>query len=226
MRQFSISAIVIVSAGLLAPAVQAADLPIGGPSPYAVNEFVSNWYLRGDVGYQFSASSDSGGPPLTSSSYSDRPVLDFGVGYREGWVRGDLTVSWFEPQFTGSTALSSPDVSAKFDVIATLANVYVDLGTWYGITPYVGGGIGFSWFHPSGFNANTLPNPVRGDTLDFSWDVTTGFSYAVSRQFLIDTSYRYLHAGTPKSNLGGFGTLDYGSMDAHELKTGFRYLID
>ena len=225
MRHLSISAIVVASTCLLAPVAHAADLPIGGPSPYAVNEFVSNWYLRGDVGYQFSASSGSANPPLTSASYSDVGVLDFGVGYRAGWLRGDVTVSWSAPQFTGSTARSSPDVTTRFDVIATLFNLYVDLGNWYGVTPYVGGGIGFSWLHPSAFNSVSLPSAIKGDTYDFSWDVTAGVSYPLTRQFLIDTSYRYLHMGTPQSNLGTI-LLDYGSMDAHEFKAGFRYMID
>ena len=164
-------------------------------------------------------------PPLTTASYSDVGILDFGVGYRAGWLRGDVTVSWSAPTFTGSTAAASPGVTARFDVIATLFNLYVDLGNWYGVTPYVGGGIGFSWLHPSAFNSVSLPSAIRGDTYDFSWDVTAGVSYPLTRQFLIDTSYRYLHMGTPQSNLGTI-LLDYGSMDAHEFKAGFRYMID
>jgi opacity protein-like surface antigen len=230
MRHLSISAVVVASACLLAPAAaQAADLPIGGPRPLAVDEFVSNWYLRGDVGYQFSASSGTSNPPFTGSSYSDAGVIDFGIGYRAGWLRADVTSSWvFEPHFTGSTAAANPDVTARVNAISTLFNVYVDLGNWYGLTPYVGGGAGFSWLRPTGFNAVTLPvvGAISRDTIDFSWDLTAGFSYAVTRQFLIDTSYRFLHVGTPRTDIAGFGTIDYGSMDVHELKTGIRYLID
>lgn len=225
----NVSVIVVASAGLFAPAVQAADLPIAGPGPLVVSEFVSNWYLRGDVGYQFSASSGTSNPPFTGSSYSDVGVIDFGVGYRAGWLRGDVTASYlFQPHFTGSTAAASPDVTARINVIATLFNLYVDLGNWYGFTPYIGGGAGFSWMSPTQFNAVSLPvaGAINAGTYDFSWDVTTGFSYAITRQFLIDTSYRYLHIGTPKTDIAGYGTIYYGSMDAHEFKTGFRYMID
>jgi opacity protein-like surface antigen len=79
---------------------------------------------------------------------------------------------------------------------------------------------------PQDFHSVSLPGAARGASFDFAWDVTAGFSYQVSRQFLIDTSYRYLHIGTPQVDLGGFGNLSFGSMDAHELKTGFRYMID
>ncbi len=229
MRQLSVSVIVLASACGLAPAVKAADLPAGGPSPFAVNEFVSNWYLRGDVGYEFSASGNNTDTPFTGSSFSDAGVIDFGIGYRAGWLRGDVTSTWlFEPWFFGDTARAQPDVKARMNVIATLFNLYADLGTWYGFTPYIGGGAGFSWMRATQFQSLSMPASVSNNpgTYDFSWDLTVGFSYAVSRQLLIDTSYRYLHIGTPTTEMVNFGPLDFGSMDAHEFKTGFRYLID
>src|SRR5215471_513896 len=102
MRHLNVSVIVVASACMLAGAAHAADLPIGGPNPYAVNEFVSNWYLRGDIGYQFSASSGTAAAPFTGSSYGDAGAIDFGIGYQSGWLRGDVTSSWvFQPSFTG-----------------------------------------------------------------------------------------------------------------------------
>ena len=229
MRHLSVSVIIVASSGLLSLAVQAADLPIGGPTPYAVTEFVSNWYLRGDVGYQFSASGGTSDPPFTSSQWGDAGVLDLGIGYRAGWLRGDVTTSWsVQPRFTGDTPGRPGNVTAKFDVVSTLVNVYADLGNWYGFTPYVGGGVGFSWMRQFQFSSATLGGPTDAslDTVDFSWDVTAGVSYQITRQFLIDTSYRFLHVGTPNTSNPPFGTIDYGSMDVHELKAGFRYLID
>jgi len=229
MRHLSVSVVVLASAGLLAPAAHAADLPIGGPAPYAVSEFVSNWYLRGDIGYQFSAGTAGADAPFTSASYGDAGVIDLGIGYRAGWLRGDVTSSWaFQPSFTGDTPGHPGSVTARINVVSTLFNIYADLGNWYGITPYIGGGAGFSWMRPVEFNSTTLPvaGAISSGTFDFSWDLTAGFTYAVTRQILIDTSYRFLHVGTPQTNIAGFGPVDYGSMDVHELKTGFRYLID
>ncbi len=229
MRQLNVSVIVLASACMLAPAAKAADLPAGGPQAFRVDEFVSNWYLRGDVGYQFSASGSDTNAPFIGSQFTDSGTIDFGIGYRAGWLRADVTSTWlFEPWFYGSTTRAQPDVKARMNVIATLFNLYADLGTWYGFTPYIGGGAGFSWMRATEFQSISMPPSASNNSGDFdlSWDLTVGFSYAVSRQFLIDTSYRYLHIGTPKTEMVNFGPLDFGSMDAHEFKTGFRYLID
>ena len=60
-----------------------------------------------------------------------------------------------------------------------------------------------------------------------AWAGTAGLSYPVTRNLLVDTSYRFLHVGSPKTTLSGStGVIDYGDMNAHELRVGLRYQID
>ncbi len=45
--------------------------------------------------------------------------------------------------------------SGNFDSAVVLANAYFDdLGTWYGITPFIGGGVGYAFNHVSSYSTN------------------------------------------------------------------------
>jgi opacity protein-like surface antigen len=224
MRRLNVSILVVLSAYALAGAAQAADMPLRGSlDAFEVREFLSPWYVRGDVGYWFSTKS-SGSTP----SISDVGAVDFGIGYRgTGW-RADVTSSYAFQPHANISPFGTPDMRARINVIATLFNGYVDLGTWYGVTPYVGAGLGFSYMRPIQFASVSLPPSLASNsgTFDLSWDVTAGFSFPITRNFLIDSSYRYLHVGSPKTDFPGVGTLDWGAMNFHEIRTGFRYLID
>jgi opacity protein-like surface antigen len=224
MRCFKLPAMVIASGSALVCAAQAADLPLGGPRPaYGVTEYVPNWYLRADVGYWFSTTRGD-----SVSSFSDVAAVDVGIGYRAGWLRADVTTSFaFQPRFASNSATASPDVSARINVITTLFNGYADLGTWYGITPYVGAGIGFSYTRPIEFTSVSVPASAAGNpgNFDFSWDATVGLSYPLVPNWVLDANYRYLHVGAAETNLAGV-VLNFGDMNFHELRMGVRYTID
>ena len=233
MRRLIVSTCIVASACAFASPARSADLPLNGPQQaFTVSEFLSGWYLRGDVGYSFFA--DPGGAlagnSFTSSSIGNTGSVDLGIGYQAGWLRGDVTASYaFRPKFIGNTAAASPDVAARMDAITTLFNGYFDFSPWHGFTPYIGAGLGFSVLRPSQFTTVSVPATVTAaipSRFDFAWDVTAGASYALSRSWLIDTSYRYIHVGNPSGVLNNFGTVDFGDMSAHELRAGLRYLID
>ena len=226
----------IVAASVMAlGAAHAADppfLPRLVAKPLVATEFVSNWYVRGDVAYRFynSPGGSIAGVDFSSSSLSNGAAFDLGIGFKAKWFRGDVTASYgVRPHFFGATAFASPDVQARITAITTLFNGYFDLGTWYGLTPYAGAGIGFSWMRPSEFVALSLPPAVtagNSGTFDLAWAAHAGVAYAVTPNLLIDSSYRFLHIGSPKTNLSSFGAVEYGSMAAHEVRVGLRYLID
>ena len=233
MRRLLDLAIAAAAASWLASAAHAADLPYRPYAPpYVVSEFTSGWYVRGDFGYRFYATPGGSlfATDFVSSSFRDVASIDAGIGYKARWFRADLTASWAWPsQFIGNTAVASPQITAKVAPITTLLNAYSDFGSWHGFTPYVGGGVGFSWIRPTQFTAVALPlgtNAGNPGHFDFAWDVTAGISFALSRNWLIDTSYRYLHIGSPATNLSGVGIVDYGSMDAQEVRAGLRFMID
>ena len=111
------------------------------------------------------------GGPSTSNIFG----ATIGMGYKlNNWLRADLTLDWRAPQRThrqSPTTFDCPievrglnhavsgdpigiyavnnqcrsDETATLKRGAILANAYLDLGTWAGVTPYVGAGAGFAY---------------------------------------------------------------------------------
>jgi len=140
-------------------------------APDIVNQPVelgSGWYLRGDVGW-----SQNNGPRLSSISLDQKANLwnlDVGAGYKfNNWLRADATLGFSKPRDIAGKGrnvtcpyLLTPNVantgflwdvdrntcSSEFraDLSKTdlMLNAYIDLGSWAGLTPFVGVGAGVS----------------------------------------------------------------------------------
>jgi opacity protein-like surface antigen len=237
MRRLQVSAMIVsamiaASGGALVSPALAADAPLpplAPPPAYVVSEFISGWYFRGDFSYRFfgSPGGSLSNVDFINSSYDNALGFGAGVGLKSKWFRADVTVDAANPRFLGSTAFAAPAVNTKVLDVTTLLNAYFDLGTWARVTPYVGAGIGFSYLKVTGFTSASgiavNSEPIR---YDLAWAAMAGLSYAVTRNFLIDTGYRYLHAGSARTDLGAAGAIDYGNMNAHEVRIGMRFLID
>jgi opacity protein-like surface antigen len=233
MRRLTITAFIVMSGWALTSRAQAADPPfppLSAPEQaFAVSEFISSWYVRGDLGYRFFATPGGSisNANFLGSSYDDAFAFGGGIGFKAKWFRSDVTLEGSRAHFLANTAAATPDVSARITNVTTLLNAYFDLGTWSRVTPYVGAGAGFSFLKAT---AVDIASPVtinsNPHSYDFAWAATAGLSYAVTRNFLIDTGYRYLHVGSPQSNLANAGLIDYGSANAHEIRMGIRFLID
>jgi opacity protein-like surface antigen len=235
------SAICILSlAPLAANAADMPSIPIAGPSTQ-VTEFFSAWYLRLDGGYRFNQTQGgiALGAPFGRQDIENSAVIGGGVGYKWSWFRSDVTVD-YGPRATFEGVNTVPQqINAKIENFTTLLNGYADLGTWWGFTPYVGAGIGFSFLKPSRFliTPGTIPlAPISDDSRwTTSWAVMAGLSYAISPVFLVDASYRFLDLGVARNSVasivtpGGISTLPtqvrYGDWTAQEIRLGLRYLI-
>lgn len=240
----------------LATAAQAADLlpPPPPPPPVAIGE---GWYLRVDATVSDYARPRDATPapadgspfnPLTRMNLETVPGYGGGVGYRiNNWLRVDATVdqrmpSRYSAYSSGSNFVTGSNVEAgQIDVLTGLVNVYADLGTWWGLTPYIGGGIGFADKHFGKAytqttctvefcdgNAGTGPRdavrrPSRSVT-SLAWALTGGVSYEIGGGFSLDTSYRYVDLGRAKTGLDTFG-FDSRLKDlaSHEVRVGLRY---
>ena len=127
-----------------------------------------------------------------------------------------------------------------------LANAYVDLGTWSGITPYLGGGVGVSAvidareLHlfperrqraPDQIVALKLPlsewgNSLNTTTFGFAWALMAGLSYQITPSVAIDVGYRYLNGGANLTLVDPWtGTTLRQSRVSQQVRVGVRYLI-
>lgn len=233
----------IFALAVVAPiAAQAAD-PIGFPppqfvekAPLFVQEYRSGWYLRGDIGYRSYSAGEAEvtGPlllPASGGSIDDVFTFGGGAGYKSGWYRADVTIDWSPgASYSASSPLWLNDYAMKIESVALLGNLYFDLGTWYGFTPYVGAGLGAALLRIDDYSS--ISNPValyqKENTWNFAWALTGGFSYSLSPGLLLDASYRYLDMGDVESTvldpLGSQFTVK--DITAHEFRVGLRYNID
>jgi opacity protein-like surface antigen len=238
------------AAAIAAPA-QAADLPIFRPAPVVVQEF-SGWYLRGDIGMTNQRvkelTSPAPGYDLVTNlqkEFEAGPLFGLGIGYQfNDWFRTDFT-----GEYRGRTAFNGLDVYSAFgggtDVYTGnksewlfLANAYVDLGTWWCLTPFVGAGIGFSRNTISNWtDVNTVTGALGySDThsqWEFAWALHAGLAYKVNRNFTAEIAYRYVHLGDFRTNdmLGYNGTnatynpIYLNGVTSHDFKLGLRWAL-
>ncbi len=229
--------VAVGAASLLSSMASAADLAIAPPPlPYAPPPAdFGGWYLRGDIGMtnqrlgslhsnlidaenaNFPGSLQNHGFGFDSST-----SFDLGVGYQfNHWLRADITGEWRgKANFHGSQsnpvgsafALANNQVgvdnyTASKSEAVFMANAYVDLGTWWCVTPFIGAGIGTSYNRISGFRddgftftGTALSNSTfYGDDAgkwNFAWAAYAGLSYQVTQNVAIELAYRYISLGT------------------------------
>lgn len=252
----------LLASTIASQATNAADLPslAPPPMPVAAPEAVlaeSGWYLRGDFTESFFDAprddtppdpKDPGMPPLVGLRLSDAPGYGGGVGYRvNDWLRFDLTIdqrspSRFAAYSSRSNFVTGYNVEAgKLNVLTGLANVYADLGTWWGLTPYIGGGVGFA---DKGFRANYTQTTCLLEACDgtpgtgprtaafrpnrsvssFAWALTAGVSYRIGLGLSVDAAYRYVDLGKAKSGIDEYGQgTRLKDLAANEFRIGLRY---
>ncbi|MGE8128731.1 outer membrane protein [Methylobacterium sp. NPDC080182] len=170
-----------LAASVGAPCLAAAAdlmLPPPPPPPPPPIEVGGGWYLRGDVGAsiytrpRYSDAYDYTGYAESNRAFGNAVggggFAGVGVGYQfTPFLRGDITGEYrYSTGLRGSEYYKGPDFdnglgsygvnksSGNFDSAVVLANAYFDLGTWYGITPFIGGGVGYAFNHVSSYSTN------------------------------------------------------------------------
>lgn len=186
-------------------------------------------YLMVNTG--FSQSRDAGED--LNDDVNNTIIVGIGVGYKFGnALRADIglgyrpnySVEHAEP-FDGYTETADGDVSA----LTGLASLYYDVDTSSRVTPYVGGGIGFSRNKISNLaigyetEEGSLTVPVPNETsTSFAWHLSTGIGVSLDENTVADLGYRYIDLGKVES--GEIDGVAYGGdLRAHEAQIGLRY---
>jgi len=250
---------------LFATVANAADMP-GLPPVYmpAVEEFsASGWYLRGDIGMtnqQFKGLHqrlyDVPGTTVEAvgMGWDSSMLFGLGVGYKfNDWFRADITGEYRgKSNFHGSDHVTTATTNGVDNYSGSksewvfMANAYVDLGTWWCLTPYIGLGVGttnikISGFRDDGFNYS--PGPVLtastayaddASKWNFAWAVHAGVTYKVTPSMNIDFGYRYLDLGNATTGPtrafdGSFsngGPFSFKHITSHDFKLGVRWMLE
>ena len=253
---------------LIGTAAHAADMPAPvpyQPPPLVVEQPLGNWYLRGDVGvgiqtfssFNYTETNSAFVWPsswtIVQQNIQDTTIFGLGIGYEfNSWFRVDFTGEYRAKaafKATGSytnfcgTGGTCFDVNTgNYSAAVFMINAYFDLGTWWCITPYIGGGVGGAYNTISGMQDNGIISNgtvgfgyTAGDNsaMNFAWNLQAGLTYNVNNNFKIDFNFRYLNLGSPASAVvqcqntascpGAFYT--FRDMTSEDFRIGFRWLL-
>ena len=257
----------------------AADMPIAPPPMYAPPPPADfgGWYLRGDIGFsnQSVKSVRKSDPTAYSqvdslsqtTNFDTAGIFDIGVGYRfNSWFRMDVT-----GQYRGSSNFKGTDLfhayqygfpyngidnySASKSEFVVLANAYVDLGTWWCVTPFIGAGVGAArininnmtdtgstniYVNPNVFpyvaNSGTYPSyatAANGSKWNFAWAAHAGLAYHVTPNVTLELAYSYVDLGSGVtgsiSSYTGYNAgnvFKFNDITSHDVKLGVRWDLD
>jgi len=233
VKRLVIAGVLIIDAGAALAADMPGEMPppvLSPPPPLILNY---GWYLRGDVGYAWGvtggAQSAPGYADPTDNHLSSGFLGGAGAGIKSRWLRTDITFDYTSPlKYTG-TVTTPDDTTAKVTALTALFNGYVDLGTWYNFTPFIGGGLGAAQIRVSDFASTGAPPFVPGlsqTQYNFAWALMAGIDYTVAPNIVVEAGYRYVNFGDVTTASDALGSMTLKNIAAHEVRVGFRWSFD
>lgn len=235
----------IAAVTIAAPAI-AADMPppIVYKAPVVID--TGGWYLRGDIGMTNQQVDEMTSPAFTPAvsvlqkGFDSGVLAGLGIGYQfNNWFRIDGT-----GEYRGGTTFRGLDTygPASNDYFGTksewlfLANAYIDLGTWWCLTPFVGAGIGYSrntisnWRDINNQTGATAYSDSRSQW-EMAWALHAGIAYKVTPNFTAEFAYRYVNLGDFATNdmIGfngqnaSFNPIYLNGVTSHDFKLGLRW---
>ena len=218
-------------------------------------ELGTGWYLRGDAGYVDYVTPKARRDAILDQTFDTTRLKGTwsaggGFGYKFlNLFRADVTADYrFESEFKGTSSRTGYVSDSRRDwgeleTTTGLVNAYLDLGNWYGATPYVGVGVGATMnrllehrTQVTCIMTTTECGPI-GDrpvldmrdrtNIDLAWALMGGVAVDVGGGFKVDAGYRYINLGEVKTHGAGVGApTRTDETEAHEVRLGFRYMID
>jgi opacity protein-like surface antigen len=199
----------------------AADVPGPPlPPPPATGWSYSGWYVRGDLGSRWGllGDVDVAGAPTSSDKLDNALTAGAGIGIKSSFLRADLTADYAFPAKYNGTLAAPNDIRAKIQSINLLANGYLDLGTWYRLTPYIGAGAGMAMVKVTDVQGAAAADNTRWN---FAWAGMAGIAWTISPNLQVDFGYRYLDVG--KAESGGAAPVTFDKVAGHEVRIGLRW---
>ncbi len=258
------------AASLLSSAAFAADMAIAPPpmlyAPPPVEDF-GGWYLRGDIGFSnqnaknvldTNSAAYNNVAVAQTSSFGSAGIYGGGVGYQfNNWFRADVTGEYRgKSNFTGLDVVNGTGPFAGFvgtdaytatkSELLFLANAYVDLGTWWCVTPFIGAGVGTARvsvgnftdtgdFINGGIQNHSFNYAGQASQWNFAWAVHAGLAYRVSPGLTLELAYSYVNLGNgitgPTSSFDQVtntthAPFSYNSITSNDVKLGLRWELN
>jgi opacity protein-like surface antigen len=256
------------AASMVSTAVIAADMPIAAPpamyAPAPPPEDFGGWYLRGDIGMTNTAGKlhyrdmDTFAASNTQllrggNEFSGGMSYGLGVGYQfNNWFRADITgeyrskVNYNAVDFItyNPGGPLSDTYNGGYKSWVGLVNAYVDLGTWWCITPFIGAGVGGSYNKISGFRDdgvsyspglnNSVAYFADNGKWNLAWAAHAGLAYKVNPGFTVELAYSYMNLGDGApgnyrlfdNSASGPTSIKVKDITSHDVKLGVRWELN
>lgn len=237
-------------------------VPVPAPVPVAV--YQPAWYFRFDAGIGLANDSNGSvagdplfdvvglttpsGPAFLNDDFDTFTSFGAGIGYR--WSK-NFRMDWtVESRTNGHFVVESPEYISPNTALPvnvrdqtslrggfTLFNLYYDIFTHAGFTPYVGAGIGFSFNELTRASVTDIDGveidaSKKKHNLGLAAMFTAGFSYQITEMTVLDFNYRYLHLEGSEIGLETIGftdpqnsTVSIGETNEHQLRAGVRFNV-
>jgi opacity protein-like surface antigen len=221
--------------------------------PLCVEETVfGGWYLRGDIGFSNQTVEKIENVAIlphvnhVDAEFASAGLFGLGVGYNvNNWLRLDVTGEYrgkapffgLDTTPRGGGGAFTDEYRAKKSEWLFLANAYLDLGTWWCVTPFVGAGVGFSRISIEGFTDIDTPDggvafAPTASKWNFAWALHAGLAYQVSNNLALEFSYRYAHLGdgitgdvVTFNGVNDFNNpTTFKNINSHDLRFGVRWV--
>jgi opacity protein-like surface antigen len=245
-----------------------ADMPIMPPPSYGpppVQDF-GGWYLRGDIGFSnqntknvrdTNSAAYNNIAVAETKSFSSAGIYGGGIGYQfNNWFRADIT-----GQYRGKSNFSGLDVvtgtgpfvgfvgtdayTATKSELLFLANGYIDLGTWWCMTPFVGAGVGTARVSIGNFTdtgdflnpgqVHSLNYAGEGNKWNFAWAAHAGVAYRVNQSLTLELAYSYVDLGSGITGASHsfdqvtnttHAPFSFNNITSNDVKLGLRWNFD
>lgn len=141
-------------------------------------------------------------------------------GYRWNYLRAELEYTYrndfddkipFSKNFDSNLFYSKAVLKSK----SIMANAYIDFMPNYVISPYISGGIGWTYLESENkvYSDGMFQSSQSYDETNFTWSLGAGLTIRLNKCINIDGGYRYID----------MGSLDKAEVTAHEVYGGLRY---
>jgi opacity protein-like surface antigen len=234
-------------------------------APPPVEDF-GGWYLRGDIGFSnqnvknvldTNSAAYNNVAVAQTSSFGSAGIYGGGVGYQfNNWFRADVTGEYRgKSNFTGLDVVTGTGPFAGFvgtdsytatkSELLFLANAYVDLGTWWCVTPFVGAGVGTARVSIGDFTdtgdfinggqKHSFNYAGQASQWNFAWAVHAGLAYKVSPGLTLELAYSYVNLGNgitgPTSSFDQVtntthAPFSFNNITSNDVKLGLRWELN
>lgn len=251
----------------------AADI-IPDPIPVQPAPAFGGWYLRGHIGMTNQALDNLDidlyrDPSIASHGWHDAgnfdssPLFGAGIGYQfNEWFRADVTaeyrgksdfraLDWIN--FTDGS-FQTNEYGAQKSEWLIMANAYVDLGTWWNVTPFIGAGVGAARVTIANYTDNgahnvnydaasggyylggavpSFANASAASQWNLAWAVHAGLAYRVNPNLTLELAYSYVNLGkgttgpvTTYTNFTRGVPMEFHDITSHDVKFGVRWSLN